>query len=116
MCRRSSGASFGTSALIEASAFTVVEGHGLVAVFESSPGYRRYFCSRCGSPLSGVSDRAPQLVLLRCGTLDSDPEVRPSAHIHVADRAPWIEIADDLERFAGPVGADDFRRVYFGNN
>jgi hypothetical protein len=50
---------------------------------------------------------------LRCGTLDDDPRVRPSFHIHVGDRAPWIEISDDLEKFEGAVGADDIQRLYF---
>jgi hypothetical protein len=113
LCRRNSGASFATSAIVGASDFSVVAGQDLIASFESSPGYRRHFCSRCGSPLYGSSDQAPQILVLRCGTLDADPLVRPSVHIHVRERAPWIEISDDLERFEGPVGPEDARRIYF---
>jgi len=113
ICRRSTGASFATSAVVEASDFSVRAGEDLISSFESSRGYRRYFCSRCGSPLYGSSEQAPQIVLVRCGTLDADPQVRPSTHIHVGDRAPWVELSDDLEKFEGPVAADDIRRVYF---
>jgi len=113
ICRRSTGASFATTAVVGASELSVVAGQDLIANFESSPGYRRYFCSRCGSPLYGSSERAPQILLLRCGTLDADPHVRPSVHIHVGDRAPWTEISDDLEKFEGPVAAEDIRRIYF---
>jgi hypothetical protein len=113
LCRRNSGASFATSAIVGASGLSVVSGQELIANFESSRGYRRCFCSRCGSPVYGSSDQAPQILVLRCGTLDADPGVRPWAHIHVGDRTPWVEITDDLERFEGPVGADDVRRIYF---
>jgi hypothetical protein len=33
--------------------------------------------------------------------------------MHAGARAPWIEIADDLEKFEGAVGADDIQRIYF---
>ena len=113
LCRRSTGASFATTAVVAASDLSVLSGQDLIAHFESSRGYRRYFCSRCGSPLYGSSEAAPQVLLLRCGTLDADPQARPSAHIHLGDRASWIEVSDDLEKFEGPVGTEDIRRIYF---
>lgn len=33
--------------------------------------------------------------------LDDDPGVRPVLHEHVADKPAWLEILDDLPRFAG---------------
>jgi hypothetical protein len=113
ICRRESGASFSTAAVVRVSDFSVVAGRDLIANFESSPGYRRHFCSRCGSRLYGFSEQVPQIILLRCGTLDSDPEVRPAFHIYVADRAPWIEISDDLRKFEGQVPSEDIPRLYF---
>jgi hypothetical protein len=113
ICRHSTGASFGTAAIAALSDFSVVAGQDLVANFESSKGLRRHFCSRCGSPLYVLTEGAPQTVALNCGTLDGDPEVRPSFHRNVGDRAPWIEITDDLERFEGNVGPEDLKRVYF---
>jgi hypothetical protein len=115
ICRRSSGASYATSAVVRACDLSVVVGQDLIAHFESSPGYRRHFCSSCGSPLYGSSEQAPQILLLRCGTLEADPKVRPSAHIHVGDRAPWVEIADGLETFDGDLGPDDLQRLYFSD-
>lgn len=112
LCRRSSGSSFGTSAVCRASDFSVVCGPELLTSFESSPGYRRWFCSRCGSGLYGTMEEAPELVSVRCGTLDSDPLIRPTVHIHVADRAPWVEISDALERFDGPVDPAEMSRIY----
>jgi hypothetical protein len=33
---------------------------------------------------------------LRVGTLDSDPGVKVSKHLHVSSKAPWVEIDDGL--------------------
>ena len=95
-CRRASGSSFATNILVASESFAVVAGLDALAAFESSPGKRRHFCSRCGSPVFSASDATPRLRSVRSGTLDGDPGVRPSSHIYVADKAPWFEIHGDL--------------------
>ena len=50
-------------------------------------------------------DQTPEVYGLPLGALDDDPGVRPSAHCHVADRAPWFEITDDLPRHEGALEA-----------
>lgn len=62
---------------------------------ETSPGKRRHFCASCGSPIYSRSDAAPDRVYIRVGSLD-EGEVVPDVHIHVASRAPWNPILDDL--------------------
>lgn len=113
ICRRSTGASFATAAIASLSDFSVTAGQDLVANFESSKGIRRHFCSRCSSPLYALAERAPRDLWLSCGTLDGDPQVQPLFHRNVGDRAPWVEIADDLEQFEGDVGPEDLQRLYF---
>jgi hypothetical protein len=45
---------------------------------------------------------------LPAGPLDDDPGVRPLAHIFVASKAPWFDVADDVMCFdAFPPGAED---------
>jgi hypothetical protein len=95
-CRKASGASFTTNAGARSDDFRFVEGEALVGEFESSPGQFRCFCKRCGSPLIKRIAAKPDEVRLRLGTLDSDPETTPAAHILVSFKAPWTEIADDL--------------------
>jgi hypothetical protein len=91
----------------------MVTGQDLVNSFESSEGVRRHFCSRCGSPLYASAKRSRQFLWLSCGTLDGDPCVRPSFHIWIGARAPWVEIADDLETFEEAVGPERLARMYF---
>ena len=97
-CRHANGASFATNLLVRSEHLEVGEGDGALAAFESSPGKLRHFCSRCGSPIFSADAKTPQLRSIRSGTLDADPGLRPSAHFHVASRAPWVEIHDDLPR------------------
>jgi hypothetical protein len=102
-CRSASGASFATNILVAADAFSVIEGREKLASFESSPAKRRWFCSRCGSPIYSHADATSHVVSVRCGTLRSDPGLRPSWHAYVATRAPWTELCDGLPQM--PEGA-----------
>ncbi len=99
MCRRASGSAFATNASVRSTAYRVVAGKELINEYESSPGSRRGFCSRCGTPLYNRFGYAPALHRVRLGTLDSDPGRRPIAHIWTGSKAPWFEISDDLQQF-----------------
>jgi hypothetical protein len=96
VCRKANGSSLATNAVVLTEDFDVVSGREGLSSFESSPQKRRYFCSACGSPIYSHSERMPQVVSVRCGTLDSAPPLRPSRHIHTASKAPWFEICDGL--------------------
>jgi tRNA-Thr(GGU) m(6)t(6)A37 methyltransferase TsaA len=101
-CRRASGASFATNMVVRSQDLEIVAGSDVLASFESSPGKRRRFCSRCGSPILSQTQSLPQLVSVRCGTLDGDPGVRPGAHLYAGSKAPWTEICDGIpQRDAG---------------
>jgi hypothetical protein len=95
-CRKSSGASFATNASVAAAAFRFTSGGDLLKEWESSPGKRRCFCGQCGSPILKRTDANPETIRLRLGCLDSDPGVKPSKHIYVGSKAPWVEIIDGL--------------------
>lgn len=95
-CRRASGSSFATNLAVEASGFEILRGADALSAFEQPAGTIRHFCSRCGSPVYSRSDPMGDLVYVRAGTLDGDPRVRPEVHLHVASKAAWDVIADDL--------------------
>ena len=102
-CRRASGSSFATNVVVPAADFAFTAGEELVAQYESSPGKQRRFCSRCGSPLYSRSQASAQILSVRCGTLEGDPGIRPSAHIHVSSKSPWYEIRDGLAQKPGDL-------------
>ena len=98
MCRKSHGCGYATWAAGPGESFRWLQGEDLVARYRSSAAAERCFCSRCGSvvPARSAGDRHCFVPL---GNLDDDPGGRPQAHIFVASKASWDEIADELPQF-----------------
>ena len=96
LCRKMSGSAFSSGSTIAAASFRFVAGEELLKEWESSPGNHRVFCGRCGSPLIKKKDKDPEHLRFRPGTLESDPRVKISKHMHVSSKAPWVEIRDGL--------------------
>ncbi len=99
-CRKASGSAFAANVAVPAASFEITAGEALLSSFESSPGKRRYFCSRCGSPLFNKVGANPDLVRVRLGSLDSAFSEPPAAHIFTAEKAPWHDIPDGVPQFA----------------
>ena len=95
-CRKASGSAFASNAVVDASAFKVVQGDESLKVFSTAEGVHRVFCSVCGSPIISRRDAFPGVLRLRLGTLDTPIEERPEAHIFVASKADWHDIHDSL--------------------
>ncbi|MBT1445006.1 GFA family protein [Shewanella sp. JM162201] len=78
------------------------------AEYASSASIRRGFCSNCGCSISYRSTAYPDFLTLSICTLDEPSksdgdngnEIAPKYHIHTASRRPWLEIADELPRYA----------------
>lgn len=90
-CRKASGSAFAANVAVKEDALTVVSGEDLLSVYESTPGKHRYFCAKCGSPMFNRVDKAPGLLRVRLGCLDTPVEEKPAAHIFVAERAAWFD-------------------------
>lgn len=90
-CRKAHGAAFATTARVPKAGFRWVAGERLLSSFESSPGKRRFFCSRCGSQLVAAWDHESEIIL-RVGSLDTDPGTKPVIHIWTEEKAPWYEL------------------------
>jgi len=104
-CRKEHGTPYASYAVAPSAGLCWLRGEDAIALYESSPGFQRAFCRRCGSVLPGPG--ASGLVFLPLGNLDGDPGVRPSMHILTASKAPWWEIRDGLPEHAGfPPGFD----------
>jgi hypothetical protein len=68
------------------------------AIYESSPGCRRGFCAKCGTPISFTADYIPGLIDLTIGSLDHPETMPPAFHYWDTKRLPWMRFADDLPR------------------
>jgi len=68
--------------------------------YESSPGARRGFCPRCGTPISFTADYISGLIDITIGSLDEPALLPPAFHYWDAERLPWLQLADTLPRHA----------------
>jgi hypothetical protein len=93
-CRKAHGSAYATYGAVRRTGFA---SRGEIARFESSPGFFRAFCPRCGSV---VPDGAGEECFVPLGLLDEAPPLRVEAHIFAASKAPWFELTDALPRFA----------------
>lgn len=110
-CRKAQGSAFAANAQVSAADFTIIAGREALAAYESSPGKKRHFCRRCGSPIMSTRESSPGVVRVRVGTLDSRIDARPTAHIFAASKAEWDQIRDDLPQH---VGVEPGRRIATG--
>lgn len=93
MCRKTHGALFAT--YFESSDLTITAGSDSIEYYESSPGFKRAFCSSCGSTLPEQS-AADGTVAVPAGLMDDDPGIRPEAHIFTESKASGYDICDGL--------------------
>ena len=99
-CRKASGSAFNATVGVRRDDFRVVSGRDLIRTYEAPvrevpPGFRTYFCSRCGSPMPNPNPETPWFEV-PAGALDDDPELRPDRHIFVELKSAWFEITDAL--------------------
>jgi hypothetical protein len=98
-CRKAQGTPIATNSPIQADTFTIIAGRELLAEYESSPGKKRVFCRRCGSPIYSSRASLPGVLRIRVGLVDEPVSARPIAHAFVADQCSWWPVGDSLPQF-----------------
>jgi hypothetical protein len=96
-CRAGTGSAFKPFGGIERGRLEVVEGADKLLVWGDDDGNHTR-CGVCGSLLFSVV-RDGEWVHVAFGSLADEPSIRPQGHIHVASKAPWFEITDDLPQY-----------------
>jgi hypothetical protein len=99
ICRRASGAPVVAWGTFTAAGFAFTA--GVPARYASSATATRQFCPRCGSALTFQFHDRPEEIDVTLATLDDPAAVAPTHHTFVADRLPWLRLADDLPRYPG---------------
>jgi hypothetical protein len=94
-CRKHSGTPASAQIRVPREGFELLAGEDLVRVYRPPDGAVKAFCERCGSSLFGGAWPDGPEVVIRWGTLDGDPGIRPQFRIFVDSRAPWDELPDD---------------------
>jgi len=100
MCRKFHGAAFSTFGEVSAANFEWLDGESLIKSYQGENGTIRKFCGECGSSLVFVPSKDPgEVVEFSLGTLDSNIEQTPDAHIFIANKANWFKPSDDLPQY-----------------
>ena len=100
-CRKAQGSAFAANGIVAAADFRIVQGEEALTGYESTPGQTKYFCQTCGSPILSRTVSRPAQIRVRLGTIESDIQERPMAHIFVTSRANWETICGDLPQYEG---------------
>jgi hypothetical protein len=99
-CQRRTGTAFSVSALTVPGSFRLTAGEAQIHSWRPPDGWVKSFCAVCGSHLFTTHPDNPDLISIRMGALDDDPQIRPTAHQFTDYAAPWEPIPDDgLPRF-----------------
>ena len=96
MCRRWHG-HVGAYCAVDREQFHLTEARGL-RWFPSSPGVRRGFCGECGSSMLFDEASLPKMAMC-AGTLDAPTGTREKAHIYVASKGDYYDIAKGLVEY-----------------
>lgn len=92
-CRRQTGHFYAATNVEEAD--LEIDGRERITWFRASDFASRGFCATCGSALFWKRDGAPYISIM-AGSFDTPSGLRAEAHIFVADKGDYYEIADGL--------------------
>ena len=95
-CRRQTSSAIASFLGVSISAFRWTGAEP--ALFRSSPGVRRHFCSHCGTPMAYEADRYPGEIHLYAASLDDPESYRPTHHVFTSEQLSWLVLGDDLPR------------------
>jgi hypothetical protein len=83
--------------------------HDALGTFQSRAGYRRAFCTRCGSHVFGVVDGSQEIELL-VGSFDETSVFTPTYEAWTIRRERWLGVQPTLERHFERDRVDEERR------
>jgi hypothetical protein len=99
-CRKFTGSAYAANLFVSPADFNWLSGEKYVERYD--PAGTKYFatcfCKNCGSSLPWLS-KSGKVVIIPAGTLDGDPQIKPSKNIFCGSRPPWYAHASELPEF-----------------
>jgi hypothetical protein len=89
-CRKGTGTGHATNLAATPDRLQWLSGEHAISRYDlpTAKSFGKWFCSQCGSPLPRLT-RSGQLVIIPAGSLDSEPSIRPTDHIHWNSHVSW---------------------------
>ena len=79
---------------------------GAIALIDTSPGVTRGHCAKCGSSISYQHAARPDEIDLTLSSLGDPIDLKPTAHIWVEAKIPWLVVHDGLPQYAQTTPPD----------
>lgn len=99
-CQRQSGSAFGMSLAVRAASFRLTKGE-LESFAVTCNSGRIKTCSFCGDCGTRIHHQTrPDVLSVKCGTLDDKADLRPSAHYWTKSKLPWVVIPPGVKSVA----------------
>ena len=108
-CRKAQGTAMATNVPIRTDDFTLEQGGELLASFESTPGKKRVFCRRCGSPVYSQLDALPGILRIRLGLINENIDAPLMAHFYAGSKANWWPICDQAPQYEAGQGSSEWK-------
>ena len=99
-CRKFTGSAHATNIIVAPDQFEWLTGTDQVGRFEhpEAKHFATCFCRQCGSSLPWEA-QSGGAVVIPAGTLDEDPDIRPSQNIFWKNRVAWREAVESLPHY-----------------
>ena len=96
-CRKITGSAHASNLFVAPDDFKWLSGEEWVGRYDSADTkyFATCFCKNCGSTLPWLS-KSGRVVIIPAGTLDGDPEIKPSQNIYCGSGADWYVHASTL--------------------
>ena len=97
-CQKDTGSAHAANLFSQSAELSWLAGAEAVTSF-TLPGTRHHksFCKFCGSALPSV--QLANLVVVPAGSLDTEVDVLPNAHIFTSSSSPWSDALGDVPKF-----------------
>jgi hypothetical protein len=95
-CQRQTGSAFSVVTAVPRGSLSM---DGSVSIYEMTGGdgavSRRYFCTKCGSPIAIDPATMPAVTFLSVGSLDDTSGVRPEVQLWCESAQSWVRLSDE---------------------
>ena len=100
-CQRQTGTAFSMTVGVPKASMKINNEDKLKEfIGESASGnkVRRKFFPDCGSPIISMIAMAPDMYMIKAGTLDDKSWIKPTHQFWCSTKQPWLELSDELEK------------------
>lgn len=98
-CRKDTGSAHGANIFLSPASITWLSGEDKVRTYlVPDTRHSKSFCVECGGALPRVPAGA-NMIVIPAGSLDSEADVRPMAHIFLQFKADWDDHLEDVPKF-----------------